>query len=159
MHYFYPPFEEGGQSTNSYHSFPSQGFHILKWNLVYRFIWIRSRQSYFLGMIEQFLTLELKKIPIICIFFSDVSKGRGIIVSQTCLFVCNRSLRIFFLKNCKLLAFPGSKLREKNQYVIYWLMFDIAIYSMCDTFWHVWCHVYWLIHVQLVYYMYDWKSV
>lgn len=30
-------------------------------------------------------------------------------------------------------------------------MFDIAIYSMCDTFWHVWCHVlvYRVIHVQL----------
>jgi hypothetical protein len=58
-----PLFEEGraycfvavGRSTSSFRSFSSHWLHILKWNLVYRFIVRISRSCSVLGTFEPFL--------------------------------------------------------------------------------------------------------
>jgi hypothetical protein len=61
------------RSTSSFRSFSLHWLHILKWNLVCRFIISRSRSIYVLGTIEQFLkvmSLGLWQIPIIYSFCS-----------------------------------------------------------------------------------------
>jgi hypothetical protein len=78
---FYAPFwrREGillccclsvGRSISSFRSFSSHWLHILKWNLVYRFIVRILRSSSIWAILDRVMALELRKIAIICSFRS-----------------------------------------------------------------------------------------
>lgn len=113
-------------STHSFHSFPLQRLHIYKWNLLNRFILIRS--SLVRGMIKQFLTelCPFRKILLFAVYFhSWCFQGRvALVFHKNLLF----SLKSLSLSNVSMSLFTELECDRCYYIFIEWRQFYYNIF-------------------------------